>query len=156
MSSLLSINLNGLFSYAVNVLIWYNIREMWKSFAFFLLFTGLISVSVANTVAEDDAVKFKLVETIVADLSKSEPVPVDIEPDIVPLVNVPDVVALTEHDHDDSMISISLDGPEDVNWQGALEVNGSSTKEPVVVLPFLPSYPIDNVKVRLRILKKRF
>ncbi|MCL2338628.1 MAG: hypothetical protein FWC51_01585 [Proteobacteria bacterium] len=56
---------------------------------------------------------------------------------------------------DTGMLSISLRDPKDLNWGGALDVHGSPTP-PVLVLPFLQSYPIDNIEVKLQLLNRKF
>ncbi len=60
--------------------------------------------------------------------------------------------------NDSSLISISLSDPKDMNWKGALEINppqDNLTKDKII-LPFIESYPIENLEIKLRLLDATF
>ncbi len=54
------------------------------------------------------------------------------------------------------LISINTDSVLDMNWTGAMELSDPVLRPMPVVLPFLESYPIDNIEVKLRLLNLSF
>lgn len=72
--------------------------------------------------------------------------------------NLGNEIATEEPSTDSSLISISLSDPKDMNWKGALEINppqDNLTKDKLI-LPFMESYPIENLEIKLRLLDARF
>lgn len=59
---------------------------------------------------------------------------------------------------DSSLVSISLSDPKDMNWSGALEINPpqDTLDTEKIILPFMESYPIENLEVKLRLLDAKF
>ncbi|MDR1207028.1 MAG: hypothetical protein LBK26_01285 [Rickettsiales bacterium] len=57
----------------------------------------------------------------------------------------------------DGMISISLSDPKDINWQGVLDASDAAAAPGnQVILPFLQSYPIDNLEIKFKLWRQRF
>ena len=67
-------------------------------------------------------------------------------------------IATEEPSADGSLISISLADPKDMNWNGALEINPAQNtlNTEKISLPFMESYPIENLEIKLRLLDAKF
>ncbi len=53
-------------------------------------------------------------------------------------------------------ISINTDHALDMNWTASLEFTDPELRPVPIVLPFLSDYPIDNLEIKLRVLKLKF
>lgn len=54
------------------------------------------------------------------------------------------------------LVSINTDSVLDMNWSGAMELVDPILRPLPITLPFFDNYPIDNIEVKLRMLKLPF
>jgi hypothetical protein len=60
---------------------------------------------------------------------------------------------------DGGIISISMDDPNknDLSWGASAEIGGiDPAPQSAIILPFLPTYPIENIEIKLRLFKEKF
>ncbi|GHT57567.1 hypothetical protein FACS18945_2210 [Bacteroidia bacterium] len=72
------------------------------------------------------------------------------------LIDPPEAPAQGSDDKD-SVVSISLKDSKDINWQGVMDTSHQAAAEAFqIILPFLPSMPLNNVELKLKILDRKF